>query len=156
MADKDEKTNVTAPDPQAAAVEPVTPKDPEDITFAIDIDRADEKDEDSDNDEKKVRHELKSTKSYATDASVATTTATRRQPESKPWYKTPNPLKWGGIPPVPDEKIVSREYKAGFFSLLTFQWMAPLMSVSEPSWAVVGMRGVELSNLGLEFHTSSC
>ncbi|GKT84693.1 ABC transporter family protein [Colletotrichum tofieldiae] len=128
MADKDEKTNVTAPDPQAAAVEPITPRDPEDATFAIDIDKAEEKDGGSEFDEKRVRPELKSTKSHATDTSVATTSATRRQPESKPWYKTPNPLKWGGIPPVPEERIVSREHKAGFFSLLTFQWMAPLMS----------------------------
>ncbi|GKT40843.1 multidrug resistance protein fer6 [Colletotrichum spaethianum] len=143
MADKDEKTNITAPDPQAAAVEPITPRDPEDATFAIDIDHADEKDEGFESDEKRVRPELKATKSHATDTSVATTAATRRQPESKPWYKTPNPLKWGGIPPVPEEKIVSREYKAGFFSLLTFQWMAPLMSAGykrqlEPNdiWAV--------------------
>ncbi|KAI3550246.1 ABC transporter [Colletotrichum filicis] len=143
MADKDEKTNITAPDPQAAAVEPVTPREPEDATFAINIDKVDEKDENSDFDEKNIRPELRATKSHATDTSVATTTAAQRLPESKPWYKTPNPLKWGGIPPVPDEKIVSREYKAGFLSLLTFQWMAPLMSAGykrqlEPNdiWAV--------------------
>ncbi|KAF9881046.1 ABC transporter family protein [Colletotrichum karsti] len=128
MADKDEKTNITAPDPLAAAVEPIPPKEPEeDAAFVIDIDRTDEKNEDSDVDEKRGRPELKSTKSHATDTSVATTTA-NRQPQSKPWYKTPNPLRWGGIPPVPEERIVSREHKAGFFSQLTFQWMAPLMS----------------------------
>ncbi|OLN82088.1 Oligomycin resistance ATP-dependent permease YOR1-like protein 1 [Colletotrichum chlorophyti] len=128
MADKDEKTNVTAPDPQAAAVEPVPSREPEDASFAIDINKTDEKDVSPNTDEKMVRPEMKSTKSHATDASIATTTTTRRQPESKPWYKTPNPLRWGGIPPVPEERIVSREYKAGFFSLLTFQWMAPMMS----------------------------
>lgn len=128
--EKTEKTDITAPDPQAAAVEPITPKDPEEGVFAIDIDK-NEKDAGSDVDEKAIRPELKATKSHATDTSVATTT-TRRQPESKPWYKTPNPLRWGGVPPVPEERIVSREYKAGFFSQLTFQWMAPLMSVSEP------------------------
>ncbi|KAL0943794.1 ABC transporter family protein [Colletotrichum truncatum] len=124
MADKDEKTNITAPDPQAAAVEP---KDREDDAFVIDIDEAD-KNGSPDADEKRGRPGLKSTRSRATDTSIATTTATRHQPESKPWYKTPNPLKWGGIPPVPEEKTVSREHKAGFFSQLTFQWMAPLMS----------------------------
>ncbi|KAF6817296.1 Oligomycin resistance ATP-dependent permease YOR1-like protein 1 [Colletotrichum sojae] len=126
MSDKNEKTDITAPDPQAAAVEPITPKDPEEGVFAIDIDK-NEKDAGPEVDEKGTRPELKTTKSHATDTSVATTT-TRRQPESKPWYKTPNPLRWGGVPPVPEERIVSREYKAGFFSQLTFQWMAPLMS----------------------------
>ncbi|KAF6841727.1 ABC transporter family protein [Colletotrichum plurivorum] len=126
MSDKNEKTDITAPDPQAAAVEPITPRDPEEGVFAIDIDK-NEKDAGSEVDEKGTRPELKTTKSHATDTSVATTT-TRRQPESKPWYKTPNPLRWGGVPPVPEERIVSREYKAGFFSQLTFQWMAPLMS----------------------------
>ncbi|KAK2024466.1 ABC transporter [Colletotrichum zoysiae] len=143
MADKDEKTNITAPDPQAAAVEPIAPSAQEDTAFTIDIDKTDEEDGGSQFDEKRPRPGLKATKSHATDTSIATTTATRRQPESKPWYKTPNPLRWGGIPPVPEEKILSREYKAGFFSLLTFQWMAPIMSAGykrqlEPNdiWAV--------------------
>jgi len=60
-------------------------------------------------------------------------TETRSVPQSikrRTWYKTANPLKWGTIPPVPKERQVSREYKAGFFSLLTFQWMAPIMNVS--------------------------
>ncbi|KAI1636918.1 P-loop containing nucleoside triphosphate hydrolase protein [Biscogniauxia mediterranea] len=78
------------------------------------------------------REELKVTQSYATDASGLTRTTTRgsapTQPK-KPWYKTPNPLRWGSIPPVPKERVISREYQAGFFSKLTFQWMAPLMSV---------------------------
>ena len=68
---------------------------------------------------------------YATSASgaSATTTATT-VPEKKPWYKTPNPMKWGAIPPIPTERRVSREATAGWFSLLTFQWMAPVMTVS--------------------------
>ncbi|KFY46523.1 hypothetical protein V495_02419 [Pseudogymnoascus sp. VKM F-4514 (FW-929)] len=66
---------------------------------------------------------------YATSASgaSATTTATT-VPEKKPWYKTPNPMKWGAIPPIPTERRVSREATAGWFSLLTFQWMAPVMT----------------------------
>jgi hypothetical protein len=73
---------------------------------------------------------LDRTKSYATDASV-TTAATSRHPErdSKPWYKTSNPLRWGKIPPIPTERDVSPEYKAGFFSLLFFGWMSPIMTV---------------------------
>ncbi|KAL9612812.1 MAG: hypothetical protein Q9167_002595 [Letrouitia subvulpina] len=47
----------------------------------------------------------------------------------KPWYKRLNPLKRRTPPPVPKERIVSREYNAGFLSMLTFQWMAPLMHV---------------------------
>jgi hypothetical protein len=71
------------------------------------------------------------TKSYATDASVATSAATSRHPErdSKPWYKTPNPLKWGKIPPIPQEKDICPEYHASFLSKLVFHWMAPLMRV---------------------------
>ncbi|KAI5862830.1 ATP-binding cassette transporter protein YOR1-like protein [Durotheca rogersii] len=77
------------------------------------------------------REELKRTQSYATDTSAATRATSRASApaRTRPWYKTPNPLRWGAIPPVPKERQVSREYKAGFFSKLTFQWMAPLMNV---------------------------
>ncbi|KAL9042596.1 MAG: hypothetical protein Q9214_003730, partial [Letrouitia sp. 1 TL-2023] len=47
----------------------------------------------------------------------------------KPWYERLNPLKRRTPPPIPKERIVSREYNAGFFSMLTFQWMAPIMHV---------------------------
>jgi len=71
--------------------------------------------------------------SYATSACGASaTTASHVELQKKPWYKNPNPLKWGKVPPVPKERIVSREYDAGFFSRLIFQWMAPVMSVSTP------------------------
>ena len=49
--------------------------------------------------------------------------------EQKLWYKRLNPLKRSKKPPVPKERILSREYGASFLSLLTFQWMAPIMSV---------------------------
>lgn len=45
----------------------------------------------------------------------------------KPWFKSLNPLKSRIPPPVPKERLVSREYKAGLLSRLTWQWMAPLM-----------------------------
>lgn len=51
------------------------------------------------------------------------------QENSKPWYRRLNALKSRGEIPVPKERTVSREYGAGFFSMLTFQWMAPLMKV---------------------------
>ncbi|TGJ86167.1 hypothetical protein E0Z10_g2566 [Xylaria hypoxylon] len=83
-------------------------------------------------DERANREELKRTQSYATDTSTITRTTTRTSvpaASKKPWYKTPNPLLWGSVPPVPKEKQESREASAGFFSRLTFQWMAPLMNV---------------------------
>lgn len=82
------------------------------------------------------REEIKRTQSHATDASglTRTTTGTSLAPKSKPWYKQPNPLRWGKTPPVPKERAESREYHAGFWSRLTFQWMAPLMNVSCSSW----------------------
>lgn len=66
-------------------------------------------------------------------ATATTTTSTLTvdsQPkEQKPWYKRLNPLKRSIKPPIPKERRISREYGASFVSLLTFQWMAPLMSV---------------------------
>lgn len=67
--------------------------------------------------------------SYATTASVESSAAvSQAEQKKKPWYKNTNPLKWGKVPPVPKEREVSREYNAGFFSRVTFQWMAPVMS----------------------------
>lgn len=54
---------------------------------------------------------------------------TNAEKPKKKWYKRLNPLKRRPKPPVPQERTVSREYTAGFFSLVTFQWMAPLMTV---------------------------
>ncbi|KAJ2985731.1 hypothetical protein NUW58_g5375 [Xylaria curta] len=83
-------------------------------------------------DEPVVKDELKHTQSYATDTSTITRTTTRASAPAasrKPWYKTPNPLLWGAVPPVPKERQESREASAGFFSKLTFHWMAPLMNI---------------------------
>jgi hypothetical protein len=74
------------------------------------------------------RNDLDRLRSIATATSVTSTAATGRPPEQKPWYKQPNPLRWGKIPPVPDEKQECPEHKAGFFSSLVFHWIAPLMS----------------------------
>ena len=48
--------------------------------------------------------------------------------EKKPWYTRLNPLKRSIKRPIPKERAVSMEHRASFLSLLTFQWMAPLMS----------------------------
>ena len=59
---------------------------------------------------------------------TSTLTVESQPKEVKPWYKRLNPLKRSIKPPVPKERRISREYGAPFLSLLTFQWMAPLMS----------------------------
>jgi ATP-binding cassette subfamily C (CFTR/MRP) protein 1 len=106
--------------------EPATPfspvEDPEE-----EIRRKEESEE-----QRAEREELKRTHSHATDASGLTRTTTRNSVpfKQKPWYKTPNPLRWGGIPSVPTERTVSPEYAASFLSQLTFNWMGPLMNVS--------------------------
>ncbi len=69
-------------------------------------------------------------KSIATNTSAATGRTESHVEPKKPWYRRANPLKWGTTPPPPETRAPSREYTAGFLSLLTFQWMAPLMSVS--------------------------
>lgn len=114
----------------------------EKATRPADLTRGDEYDdpeeeirrrEESSIEERANREELIRTTSYATDATSITRTTTRTSvpaASKKPWYKTPNPLLWGPVPPVPKEKQESREASAGFFSKLTFQWIAPLMDVS--------------------------
>ncbi|KAH0556252.1 hypothetical protein GP486_005824 [Trichoglossum hirsutum] len=49
-------------------------------------------------------------------------------PERK-WYRRLNPLDWGQRPPIPEKRRVSPEHTASIFSVLTFQWIAPLMRV---------------------------
>ncbi|KAL7949002.1 P-loop containing nucleoside triphosphate hydrolase protein [Trichoderma barbatum] len=80
----------------------------------------------SDQEDDAPKGPLATTKSHATDASVTTTAAA--QYAAKPWYKKINPMRWGGIPEIPKERIVCPEYQAGFFSRLTFYWMNPLMT----------------------------
>ena len=80
--------------------------------------------------EKAIRPEPHRTITTATEQSISTiaTRSTAHQPP-KPWYKRLNPLKSSVKPPVPKERIVSKEYGASIFSLLTFQWMSSMMSV---------------------------
>ncbi|KAM5465546.1 ATP-binding cassette transporter yor1 [Microsporum audouinii] len=52
------------------------------------------------------------------------------QPASKPslrWYQRLNPIRLQQAPPVPSERTISKEYGAGLLSIITFQWMHPLM-----------------------------
>jgi ATP-binding cassette, subfamily C (CFTR/MRP), member 1 len=138
MADNSVEKETKPADPVAAVdatanSEPTSPAAPydDDVDPEEDIRRAEE-----DEEKRAEREEMKRTQSYATDTSVLTRTTTRQSTpvvQKKPWYKTPNPLRWGDIPPVPEKRGPSREYNASWWSLLTFQWMAPLMSVRLPS-----------------------
>lgn len=67
-----------------------------------------------------------------TTSSLTVESHTSHVQENKSWYRRLNPLKHRRKPPVPKERTVSREYGASFFSMLTFQWMAPLMKVNPP------------------------
>lgn len=130
MAEKDPGLDAKAPDPLAASVQP-NDTAPETVSVNKDEILSHDDDGPSSSDEKPHRSsppDLKHTKSHATDVSVTPSTTASQRPVKKPWYKTPNPLRWGAIPPVPEERLESREYKAGFFSLVAFQWMAPLMT----------------------------
>ncbi|RFU34609.1 hypothetical protein B7463_g1692, partial [Scytalidium lignicola] len=71
---------------------------------------------------------LEQTKSYATSALTRTDSHVEVPAQKRPWYKNLSPLRWGKIPPVPEQRGVSREYTASFLSMVYFQWMAPIMS----------------------------
>jgi ABC-type multidrug transport system fused ATPase/permease subunit len=49
--------------------------------------------------------------------------------QKKKWHQRLNPLRWQTPPPVPEERTPSREHGASFLSVITFQWMSPLMRV---------------------------
>ena len=51
------------------------------------------------------------------------------EPNAKPAKRSWNPLK-RNPQPIPTERSISREYTAGFFSRLTWQWITPVMTVS--------------------------
>ena len=85
----------------------------------------------SSSDDEKKEEGLGATRTLSRITTTSSYTVEPEQPQDrppKPWYKRLNPLKRRIKPPVPKERTVSREYGANFFSLLTFQWMAPLMT----------------------------
>ncbi|MCJ1448024.1 MAG: hypothetical protein MMC23_008537 [Stictis urceolatum] len=71
----------------------------------------------------------RTTTTTSTLSAVTTNSQRETVKKAKPWYKKMNPLRWGAEPEVPKEREVSREYRAGFFSKLTFAWVGPLMRV---------------------------
>jgi ATP-binding cassette, subfamily C (CFTR/MRP), member 1 len=62
-----------------------------------------------------------------TDASSAAYPEAAKDEEKLPWHRRINPLR-RNPPPIPEERAVCREYNASFLSLLTFQWINPLMT----------------------------
>ena len=108
-----------------------------------------------------LRPDVTRTLTTTTTRSSFTVESTTAEPiGKKPWYKRLNPLKRSTRLPVPKQRIVSREYGASFFSLLTFQWMAPLMSKGyqrplelNDIWLVNPNRAVDLlaENLSASF-----
>lgn len=116
-------------DPAGAAVTTINnePLDPNGEKDVIELTSSDDGESDK---EVAKRPGLETQKSYATTASgVSRVTSNAQIVQKKPFYKKLNPLRWGDIPPVPQEREISHEYGAGFWSLLVFQWMRPLMSV---------------------------
>ena len=94
-------------------------------------------DSDSNNEKEKgnatteTRQDFHRTRSYATDASATTQATSHHLADEnrikKLWYRKVNPLRWGKVPPVPEEREVSHEHKASFLSQLFFAWQGPLM-----------------------------
>lgn len=77
--------------------------------------------------------------------------------QKKKWYQRLNPLRLQKTPPVPTERSVSHEYGASFFSIITFQWMSPLMKVGylrplelQDIWTVNPDRTVEVLSRRLD------
>lgn len=72
-------------------------------------------------------------------------------PRKQTWSEKLNPFKHKTLPPIPEERQPSREHTAGFFSVLTFQWVSGLMSVGyqrplevNDIWAVNPDRSTEV------------
>ncbi|KFA61277.1 hypothetical protein S40285_05521 [Stachybotrys chlorohalonatus IBT 40285] len=143
MSDPAGEKEPKAPDVLAASVQPLhephaTGTDSDSVfkgkeSDSDKIERVHDSDGDADDDDgdaanDRQRPALNTIKSYATGTSAATRTSTLGVTEQRPWYRNLNPLKWGDAPPLPEERMVSREYNAGFFSKLTFEWMSPLMT----------------------------
>lgn len=64
-----------------------------------------------------------------TTSSLTAESERSRSMSRKPWHERLNPFKSRRLPRVPKERTVSKEYGASFLSMLTFQWMSPVMKV---------------------------
>ncbi|EGE02097.1 ABC multidrug transporter [Trichophyton equinum CBS 127.97] len=73
------------------------------------------------------------------------------------WYQSLNPIRLQKPPPVPTERAVSKEHGASLLSVITFQWMHPLMKTGylrplqlQDIWLVNPDRSVEGLSAKLE------
>lgn len=142
MADRPENRDLETPDALAAVVaQQDVPAPPPPRTPEVPLQPSDKSDsaESHSVDNEKSHHpapseshddgeELAPTRTNATDASVGTM-ATQVEQKEKTWKQKLNPLRWGKIPEIPKEPIISREYGASIFSQVFFNWMTPLMTV---------------------------
>lgn len=158
MADPGEEKDYKTTDPVGAAnntnrAEPLATEEEENYIDSLDNSSPEESISEKKTDLEKRPDQLQNVKSYATTRSGVSVTGPEPEDvrKKKPWYKKLNPLKRGPKPPVPKERIISREATAPFWSLLTFQWMSSLMSVGyrrtlEPNdiWLVNPRRKVGL------------
>ena len=64
-----------------------------------------------------------------TNDSTLSRSESRDQPSQKRSWLRWLTFKSRTVPPIPKERIVSREYRANIFSVITFQWMTPIMKV---------------------------
>jgi ATP-binding cassette subfamily C (CFTR/MRP) protein 1 len=77
--------------------------------------------------------------------------------KKRKWYRKLNPMRLQKPPPVPTERSVSHEHGASFFSIISFQWMSPLMKVGylrplelQDIWTVNPDRTVEVLSSRLD------
>lgn len=143
MAGSDYEKEISPGDPLAVANRPLDDEtEPVDEEKAIASEAA-VKDEEAGlepitaESDRRNRPELDRIQSAATESSVATGVTSHHGPQVKSWYQKMNPLRWGSIPPVPEERGPSPEYTAGFFSKLIFTWQGPLMRVSRVTLRLV-------------------
>jgi len=78
---------------------------------------------------KKIRPAAVRTETTTSEVSTGSRATNEPQTKNKlSLSKRLNPLK-RNPPPIPEERIVSKEYGANFFSMLSFHWISPIMTV---------------------------
>lgn len=100
----------------------------------LDMEAVEEAESSSNGDDvaKEKRLEMQRTASNWTQATGTSYASSVQQeaelaPRKQTWSEKLNPLKSKNPPPVPSERIPSREHNASFLSVLYFQWINPLM-----------------------------
>ncbi|OJD13223.1 hypothetical protein AJ78_06297 [Emergomyces pasteurianus Ep9510] len=97
---------------------------------------------------KELDHSLSSSHSGGSDLSERRQASESAKPRRR-WYQRLNPFRWRQIPPVPKERTVSKEYGAGYLSLITFQWMSSLMTASNFLFPTGYLRPLEVQDIWL-------